>query len=307
MSELRRYRSPIEDSYRWEGFAFRPDDIVISTPAKSGTTWTQMICALLVFQTPDLELGLDLISPWLDMQTRPIASVVADLEAQTHRRFIKTHTPLDGLPYGERVSYICVGRDPRDIALSWDNHVSNTDLVQLFTARDSAVGNDDLGDFFKDGIPERPESEADRFWLFVDDEHPVEEWTSLASTLNHWQTFWVARDRPNITFLHYDDLKRDLEGEMRALAARLAIDVPEDLWPVLVEAASFDSMKSKADRVTPDATNAIFVDNQQFFRSGQSRQWERILTTQADIDRYFARANALASAEVVAWAHKDGG
>ena len=50
----RRYRSPEEDSARWSGFPFRDGDIVISTRSKSGTTWMQMICALLVFQTAEL-------------------------------------------------------------------------------------------------------------------------------------------------------------------------------------------------------------------------------------------------------------
>ena len=83
-----------------------------------------MICALLVFQTTTFDEPLDLISPWLDMLTRERDDVVADLDAQTHRRFIKTHTPFDGLPYDQRVTYIGVGRDPRDVALSWDNHVA---------------------------------------------------------------------------------------------------------------------------------------------------------------------------------------
>ncbi|MGH9022020.1 MAG: sulfotransferase domain-containing protein, partial [Acidimicrobiia bacterium] len=90
-----RYRSVIADSARWDGFSFRPDDIVISTPWKCGTTWTQMICALLVFQTPELDRPLDLIAPWVDIQTRTKEDLFADLEAQRHRRFIKTHTPLD--------------------------------------------------------------------------------------------------------------------------------------------------------------------------------------------------------------------
>ena len=113
MGDRVRYRTVISDSARWDGFELRGDDIVISTPAKCGTTWTQMICALLVFQTADLPAPLDLISPWLDMQTRNPADVFADLDAQTHRRFIKTHTPYDGLPHDDRVTYICVGRDPR--------------------------------------------------------------------------------------------------------------------------------------------------------------------------------------------------
>ena len=53
-----RYRSPDEDSARWLEFEFRAGDIVISTRSKSGTTWMQMICALLVFQTPDLPAPL---------------------------------------------------------------------------------------------------------------------------------------------------------------------------------------------------------------------------------------------------------
>jgi aryl sulfotransferase len=300
MSELRRYRSLMSDSARWEGFAFRSDDIVISTPPKAGTTWMQMICALLVFQTPDFEPSLDLISPWLDMLTRERESVIADLEAQQHRRFIKSHTPLPGLPYDERITYICVGRDPRDIGLSWDNHVNNTDLDALIGARAEAVGLEDLADLLADGVPVPPETEADRFWEWVEQDTPV---SSLEGTLHHLQTFWDARDRPNIVLLHYDELSADLEGHMRALANRLAIDVPEERWSTLVEAASFSSMKENATRIAPDTTHKIWLDNQQFFRSGTSRQWERILTTQADIDRYFTRANALASADVVAWAH----
>ena len=93
-----RYRSADEDSGRWAGFQFRRGDIVISTRSKSGTTWMQMICALLVFQTPDLPAPLGQLSPWLDFLATPLDEVLARLDAQRHRRFIKTHTPLDGIP-----------------------------------------------------------------------------------------------------------------------------------------------------------------------------------------------------------------
>ena len=54
MRPLVRYLSLIADNARWDGFSFREGDIIISTPPKCGTTWTQMICAMLIFQTPDL-------------------------------------------------------------------------------------------------------------------------------------------------------------------------------------------------------------------------------------------------------------
>src|SRR4051794_1067722 len=92
------YRSTVRDSRRWDHLHLRPGDIVVSTPPKSGTTWMQMICALLVHQTPVLPDSLDRLSPWIDSLTRPLDEVVADLDGQHHRRVIKTHTPLDGLP-----------------------------------------------------------------------------------------------------------------------------------------------------------------------------------------------------------------
>lgn len=72
-----------------------------------------MICALLIVQRTTFDRSLDLVSPWLDMQTRDIGAVIADLEAQQRRRFIKTHTPLDGVCCEAAVTYVCVGRDPR--------------------------------------------------------------------------------------------------------------------------------------------------------------------------------------------------
>jgi hypothetical protein len=98
------------DNRRREGFKFRPSDIVISTPAKSGTTWTQMLCALLIFGRSEFPAPLSELSPWLDQTIRPLEDVRAAYAAQPHRRFIKTHTPLDGLPVRDDVTYLVVGR-----------------------------------------------------------------------------------------------------------------------------------------------------------------------------------------------------
>ena len=96
------YVSQDEDSGRWAGFKFRPGDIVISTRSKSGTTWMQRICSLLVFRSAELPAPIAELSPWLDHLVTPVEQVYATLEAQTHRRFIKTHTPLDGVPLRPR-------------------------------------------------------------------------------------------------------------------------------------------------------------------------------------------------------------
>ena len=168
------FKTFVYDSTRWEGFAFRDGDIVISTPAKCGTTWMQMLCALLLFRTPDLPLPSAVLSPWLDMTTRPLDEVRADLDAQTHRRFIKSHTPLPGIPWDDRVTYLTVARDPRDVALSWENHMANMDLDRLIELRAATVGLDDLAELgLADGLPTPPPELRDRFWRWIEGDGTV--------------------------------------------------------------------------------------------------------------------------------------
>lgn len=298
-----RYRSVISDNARWQGFVLRDDDIVISTPAKCGTTWTQTICALLIFQSPAFPEALDLISPWLDQSLRDRDGVFADLEAQQHRRFIKTHTPFDGLPHDDRVTYICVARDPRDVALSWDNHMSNLDIAEALRLRDQAVGNDDLAELMPDGPPPPPPPDpVERFWLWVDEDPGQSSVGGLAATLHHLDTFWQSREEPNVVLLHYGDLKADLEGQMRALAARLGIEVPERLWPELVRAASFEEMRKRNTEVAPNATESIWRDTGRFFNKGTSGQWRDILDDDG-LRRYAARVAEFVGDDVSNWVH----
>ena len=110
----RTYRGAMLDSTYWDHFSPRDDDIIISTSMKAGTTWMQRICAALVLQSPELEQPLDAYSPWVDMRiTYPEVSIPL-LEAQTHRRFIKSHIPLDALRYFDTAKYIVVCRDGHD-------------------------------------------------------------------------------------------------------------------------------------------------------------------------------------------------
>ncbi len=302
---MRRYEGKVFDSGRWVGFELRPGDIVISTPPKCGTTWTQMICALLVLQEPELPLPLDTLSPWIDMVTRARTEVFADLAAQTHRRSIKTHTPLDGIPNDPTVTYICVGRDPRDVALSMDHHIDNMDIGAFLEARERAAAIDgiELGPLHPP--PPRPDGERDRFWQWLDDETPsTQSGSSLRFTVEHLKTFRDAADDLDVVSLHYDDLKADLEGQMRGLAAHLGIEVDEDRWPGLVEAATFESMRDRADTTVPGGGREHWIDPVAFFRRGTSGQWRDLLDDD-DLARYAARVRALASDELVEWLHRE--
>src|SRR5947209_18602216 len=100
----------------------------------------QRLVALLVFDGPALPAPMANVSPWLDMQLASTEDVFSTLDAQTHRRFIKTHTPLDGLPFAESVTYVCVGRDPRHVAVASRHPMQNMDLERFRTTSAAAAG-----------------------------------------------------------------------------------------------------------------------------------------------------------------------
>src|SRR5687767_10765631 len=238
-----RYRSIIADSGRWDGFAFRPGDVVISTPPKSGTTWTQMLCALLIFDGPEFPAPLGDISPRLDMCDRPLAEVTAALAAQTHRRFITTHTPLDGLPLHADVTYLVVGHDPRDVAISTEHHAANMDFAHFLALRAAAVGNEDLAELPERRVPS--EDPVERFRTFVADE-TIGGSPTLASVLHLLDTAWQHRREPNVALFHYADFKADLAGELLRLAGVLGIPCSPERARELAPEASLARMRERA-------------------------------------------------------------
>lgn len=289
-----RYVSPDEDSGRWTGFPFRSGDIVISTRSKSGTTWLQMICALLVFQSPRFPEPLPRLSPWLDRTTAPVTDVVTRLEQQSHRRVIKTHTPLDGIPIDPRATYIVVGRHPLDLAVSLYHQGNNIDrrrLRQLTGAPEPAE-------------PDRPRADL-HTWLLNwinSDAPPTEQMDGLRGVLWHVTDAWRRRDQPNIVLVHYDDLLSDLCGQMARLAERLGITVVPDRWAELTEAATFASMKARVDEIAPNA-DGVLKDNREFFRRGRSGAGMEALD-QAEVDHYYTRAARFAPPEMLHWLHR---
>jgi aryl sulfotransferase len=298
-----RHHDFVTDSARWDGFPLRGDDIIISTPPKCGTTWTQRLCSLLLGVEPTVDRPLAVISPWLDMLTRPLGEVMADLEAQEHRRFIKTHTPLDGLPWDDRVTYLVVGRDPRDVAFSWDHHMANLDMDRFIGVRIGAVGADDLAEIMPDGPPGPPSDDPqERFAAWVGAEGMV---SGLAGLHAHLAGFWAVRDRPNVHLFHYSDMKADLPGTVRRLAAVLEVPVDDADVDRIAAAAGFERMRADADLVVPNRDVGIWKDDASFFRQGRGGEWREVLDD-AHLEVYRARIEGLTAGddELLRWLHE---
>src|SRR6478672_8844801 len=108
----REYRNHHLDSTRWDGFVVRDDDIIVTTAYKAGTTWTQRILAALILPAGPFDLMG--VSPWIDARFQgPLEPMLAGVEAQQHRRFVKSHLAADGLLLYPQAKYVVVGRDTR--------------------------------------------------------------------------------------------------------------------------------------------------------------------------------------------------
>ncbi len=275
---IHTYQSHILDSTRWEQYQPRADDIIICTPPKSGTTWTQEIVRQLVFlgQAAPERDAMDLwqVSPWLEQRLAPLDGLIRQLEAQQHRRFIKAHLPLDGLPYFSQVKYIVVGRDARDVAMSLWNHYSE------FTDAQYERLNNTPG---RVGDPVSPIEDIHAFWRtwitrgrfsWESEGYPVQ------GTLHHIQTWWDYRHLPNILFVHYSDLKADLAGEIRRIADFLAIPLAEAMLPSITQAVSLDTMREREERTNLRMKEAWKNGAKTFFFKGTNGRWKDVLSAE---------------------------
>ncbi|MDQ1478114.1 MAG: hypothetical protein QOE62_3343 [Actinomycetota bacterium] len=293
------YRSLMSDNARWDDFEFRPSDIVISTPSKCGTTWTQMLCAMLIFDGPALPAPLSELSPWLDQTIRPLDDVRATYAAQQHRRFIKTHTPLDGLLARQDVTFVVVGRDPRDAMVSMEHHLDNMDHERVLALRQEAVGNDDL-----ETLPPRPPASDDpseRFRTFMRAK-PGTGFYSLTGVLHHLDTGWQLRHRGNVVMCHYADYSADLPGEIVRLADALHINTTRQRAEELAAEATLERMRDRAKDVLPNA-GRIWKDDRAFFRAGGFGEW-RTRVGDEELAEYDRTVNEVVSPELATWAHR---
>jgi aryl sulfotransferase len=290
----RVYRHAVWDSSHWLNFIPRSDDIVIATSMKAGTTWTQGIVASLLWPDGDAPGFFGELSPWLDARWPGIDEVLATLEAQQHRRFIKTHTPADGIPIFDDMRYIVVGRDGRDVFMSIINHWEK--MRHGFTRMLNELAGPD--------VPDLPLWDGDVHGFFDSfiskGSFPWEgDGAPWWSHFNHCLTWWELREQPNVLMVHYNDLLADLEGEMRRIAAFLAIDVPERAWPSAVERCRIDEMRDGAKK-------AGFMDlgfiggADSFFYRGSNGRWRGVLTGE-ELERYDKRVAEVLSPDAAQW------
>lgn len=284
MTGRKLYLGPLTDNRRWEMVTIRPDDVIVVTPPKCGTTWMQTIVALLLSGDPEVETELSVKMPWVDIRIREMSEVAERLEAMTHRRSMKSHTPMDGLPLDDHAMYLCVFRHPLDAHFSYRKHVRNIPMTWF-----------DM--WYPEGDPD-----AVTFRRFLDGgaEGFDTDAMPLAHILQHYKAARALADRRNVALFHYTDMKRDLPGTFAKIADLLGLSHTDAVMAQLVQAATFDNMKTHAVRYAPSGGKGFMKSDSEFFHSGTNGKWHGKLT-EAELSAYDAMMDAHLSAEDRAW------
>ncbi len=259
----------------------------------------QNIVGMLLLDRTDLGAPISELSPWLDMLLRTDDEVFGVFEAQTHRRWIKTHTPLDGVPWLPNVTYIAVIRHPLDVALSDRDHSANQNVERVKELRAAVIG--ELDPQLAATWPEGPEDDAEYLRWFIDNDLPPSGSgpNGLADFCEQAVTFWERRDVANVHLFHYSDLWSDLDAEMRRVADALGVTVDAQRWPDFVDAATLESMRARAAHTAPETQLGVWHEPEKFFRVGGRRAWAEHLDA-ADLDHFHARVATLAG-DATAW------
>jgi aryl sulfotransferase len=280
------------DSTIWNRFKFRPDDVIISTYAKSGTTWTQQIVSQLIFKGAE-DVNVPEISPWVDMRIPAEDGKLAALEAQRHRRFMKTHLPLDAFVFRPELKHIYIARDGRDVVWSLHNHHMNANarFYELINDTPGRVGppiprcDPDIRRYFLNWL----ENDGAPFWSM---------WENV-------RTWWSVRRHPSVLMLHYADMKKDLEGTVSKIAAFLDVDLDGATLAKVVEHSSFDYMKRNAAKSAPLGGIVWEGGAGTFINKGANGRWRDVLADK-DSARYEATARAELGEECARWLAEGG-
>ncbi|XP_048373832.1 sulfotransferase 1B1-like [Sphaerodactylus townsendi] len=244
---------------RWaevENFEARPDDLVIATYPKAGTTWTQEIVDL-ILAAGDTEKSqrapMQVRIPFLEYCTPPpLPSGIDRLVNAPSPRVMKTHLPFQLLPKSfleKDCKIIYVARNAKDTVVSYFFF----DQMHLMQP-DPGPWNGYVTKFMEGNVP----------W---------------GSWYDHVRCYWEKKANHRILYLFYEDMKEDLVREIRRMTDFLEVDLPEDIVDKIAHHTSFQIMKDNPMANYDTVPSTIFDRTKSsFMRKGEVGDWKNYFT-----------------------------
>ena len=209
------------------GYRAQAGDVFACAGFKSGTTWLLQIATQVAHRGAAEFTDIHHVVPWpdcppvLERYLVPLGDPSPLARSPTARRVIKTHLPFDAVPYSESARYIGLVRDPKDAC------VSSYHFMRAL--------------IFGPAMP----SVATWVKSFTRPDFVPVSWAA------HLQSYWRVRDRPNVLFLTYEELKRDAAGGVRRIAEHMGVELTAAELAEVVRRSSFTYMKEAQDKFNP--------------------------------------------------------
>lgn len=281
----------------WSSLPFRDNDIIIASTIKSGTTWLQQIISQLVFKG-NFNGKMNNVSIWLDtLRNLNEEEIIELIEKQEHRRFLKTHSPASIVlnNRNKNTKYIFITRDFRDVVWSFYNHFINSKYV--------VKENNEFIDTIR---RMKKSSNPYEFWNItmenIDFFKKCKSYKIIWSYFHTIKTWLENKNNDNILILHFNDLKKDLKGNIIKISEFLGYDYDEEIMDEVYKKSTFEWMKDNSKKCAP----VLFKNNSSnFINKGTNKRWKNSLT-QDDILKYKNLIKSFFSENETIWIENGG-
>jgi hypothetical protein len=222
----------------------RPLDIAYCSYPKSGSTWLAHIIFLILHEGQIPE-GRTLRSclHWME-SSWPYPCDRDEVDALPSPRIFKSHMPhqmaFAGGPANSAARFVYIARNPKDVCVSYYHFETGKD--------------------WSGGYETSWEGWLERF---------LSGCVQRGSWFDHVLSWWAQRERENLLFLRFEDLKRDFGGQLDRLIAFIGKDISPAVRDDIIKASSFEEMKQSEFTV-----HAEIPQFEQFFRKGEIGSWK---------------------------------
>ncbi|XP_061580336.1 cytosolic sulfotransferase 3-like [Cololabis saira] len=243
----------------WENvqnFQARPDDILIATYPKAGTTWVSYILDLLYFGrvSPERQTSLPIYKrvPFLEVAFPSLVSgtEMAD-KLPTRPRLIKTHLPVQFVPksfWEQNCRIVYLARNAKDNMVSF-YHFDRMNVTQ----------------------PE-PGDWSSFFQRFMEGKMLFGSW------YDHVNGWWKKKQtHSKLHYMFYEDMIEDIGQEMDKLCSSLGLVPSAEEKRAIVVEAQFDNMK-KNDMTNYSTVPCMDFKVSHFMRKGKVGDWKSHFT-----------------------------